>query len=287
MANDAFRVKFWGVRGSVPVSGPEFFRYGGNTSCVEMRCGEHLLLFDAGSGARAAGEIYRESGTVKDIDLLFTHCHYDHIIGFPFFAPLYDPKIKLTLWSGHLAGVMTTKEMTSAFMGPPWFPAPIEICKARFAWKDFKADDVLRPRPGIVIRTAYLNHPGKCIGYRVEWGGRAVAYVTDTEHIDGQLDKNVLGLIDRADLVIYDATYLEDEMPRRRGFGHSTWQQGVKLCEAAHAKRLALFHHDPVRTDTDLETIENAADAAFPGTFAARDGQEIVLKAKTKVKAPA
>lgn len=285
MANDAFRVKFWGVRGSVPVSGPEFFRYGGNTSCVEMRCGEHVLLFDAGSGARAAGEIYRESGSIKEIDLLFTHCHYDHIVGFPFFAPLYDSRINVTVWSGHLAGVMTTKEMVKAFMCPPWFPAPIEICKASLAWRDFRAGDVLEPRPGVVIRTAYLNHPGNCIGYRVEWGGRAVAYISDTEHIDGQLDQNVLGLIEGADLVIYDSTYLEEEMSRRRGFGHSTWQQGVKLCEAAKAKRLALFHHDPVRTDGDLETMENEADAAFPGTFAARDGQEIVLKAKIKTPA--
>lgn len=287
MANDKFRVKFWGVRGSIPVSGSEFIRYGGNTSCVEMRCGEHILLFDAGSGARAAGEVFRESEAVSNLDLFFTHCHYDHIVGFPFFAPLYDPHIKLSLWSGHLAGLMTTKEMVSAFMRPPWFPAELEICKARFSWQDFASGDVLRPKPGIVIRTASLNHPGGCIGYRVEWGGRVVAYVTDTEHVDGQLDENVLRLMESADLVIYDSAYLEEEMPRRRGFGHSTWQQGVKLCKAAGAKRLALFHHDPVRTDFDLDAIEMDVGAEFPGSFAARDGLELVLTAKKKVKSPA
>lgn len=280
MAKDVFRVKFWGVRGSVPVSGEEFQQYGGNTSCVEMRCGDHLLFFDAGSGFRAAGEELRETDLSK-IDLFFSHCHYDHIIGFPFFAPLFDSDVRLAIWSGHLSGEMTTKEMVGAFMHPPWFPARVDICKVRFSWRNFQAGDVLEPQPGIKIRTAYLNHPGRCIGYRVEWGGRAVAYVTDTEHVDGELDANILSLIEGADLVIYDATYLEQEMPRRRGFGHSTWQQGAALCKAAGAKRLALFHHDPVRTDSDLRSIETDLQAVFPTGFAARDGMLIEFKART------
>ena len=283
MAKDVFRVKFWGVRGSIPVSGTEFATYGGNTSCIEMLCGEHRLIFDAGSGLREAGERLRHR-ELGQLDLFFTHCHYDHIIGFPFFAPLFDRTTKMRIWSGHLSGKMTTQEMVSAFMCPPWFPAELEVCKAKFTWRDFVAFDVLQPHPGVTVRTASLNHPGKCIGYRIEWGGRAVAYVTDTEHIEGELDPAVLELIADADLAIYDCTYLESEMPNRRGFGHSTWEQGVRLCRAAGAKRLALFHHDPVRNDAELAAMEQGAADALPGSFAARDGQVIefaAVKART------
>ncbi|SIT56961.1 conserved hypothetical protein [Mesorhizobium prunaredense] len=274
MDYEVFLVRFWGVRGSIPVSGPEFSRYGGNTICIEMRCGKHTLLFDAGSGLRPAGGALRASG-VTDFDLLFTHCHYDHIIGLPFFAPIYDRSVKVALWSGHLAGRMTTRQMVDEFMRPPWFPVKLEICKASLDCRDFVSGDVLRPREGVVVRTGSLIHPGGCIGYRVEWGGRVVAVITDTEHEPDKLDQAVLGLIEDADLVIYDCTYTDQEMERRRGNGHSTWQQGVKLCEAAGARGLALFHHDPTRTDEELDEIEQLAKARFAGAFAARDGQTL------------
>ncbi|MDG4852807.1 MAG: MBL fold metallo-hydrolase [Mesorhizobium sp.] len=269
-----FLVRFWGVRGSISVSGPEFSRYGGNTSCIEMRCGKHMLLFDAGSGLGLAGRAFRASG-VTDFELFFTHCHYDHIIGLPAFKPIYDRSVKVRLWSGHLAGRMTTRQMVDEFMRPPWFPAKLDICKASIDCRDFVSGDVLRPREGVVVRTGSLNHPGGCIGYRVEWGGRVVAVITDTEHEPGKLDQAVLDLIEDADLVIYDCTYTEDEMEDRRGNGHSTWQQGVKLCEAAGARGLGLFHHDPTRTDDQLDEIEKLAKARFAGAFAARDGQTL------------
>lgn len=280
MDEEAFRVRFWGVRGSLPVSGPQFIRYGGNTACIEVQCGRHTLFFDAGSGIRPAGEALM-AAAINDFDVFFTHCHYDHIVGLPFFFPFYDPKTRVTLWSGHLAGRMTTWEMLSEFMRPPWFPVRLEICKANLDCKDFVSGDVLRPREGIAIRTASLNHPGGCIGYRVEWGGRAIAVITDTEHEPGKLDPAILGLIEGAELVVYDCTYVEEEMPRYRGYGHSTWQHGVKLCKAAGAKRLALFHHDPARTDAQLEAIEQQAAQAFSGAFAARDGQALDILLQT------
>lgn len=271
MSGEEFWVRFWGVRGSVPVSGREFQRYGGNTACIEMRCGPHTMIFDAGSGFRPAGASLAERG-VDDFDIFFTHCHYDHILGFPFFAPLYKPTYQISVWSGHLAGIMTTREMLKAFMRPPWFPVPLDICHANITCNDFRAGDVLAPREGVTLRTGNLNHPGNCIGYRVEWAGKAVALISDTEHIPGILDPNVLSLIENADLVIYDANFVEDEMDRYRGWGHSTWQQGIKLCEAAGAKKLALFHHDKSRTDKQMGVIERSAHKQFGGAFAARDG---------------
>ncbi|MER9579168.1 MBL fold metallo-hydrolase [Mesorhizobium sp. M0189] len=283
MDDNVFLVRFWGVRGSISVSGPEFSRYGGNSICVEMRCGKHTLLFDAGSGLRPAGAALQALG-VTDFDLLFTHCHYDHIIGLPSFAPIYDRGAKVTLWSGHLAGHMTTRQMVDEFMRPPWFPVKLEISKASLDYRDFVSGDVLRPREGVVVRTGSLIHPGGCIGYRVEWGGRVVAVITDTEHESDKLDQTVLGLIEDADLVIYDCTYTEEEMERRRGYGHSTWQQGVKLCEAAGARGLALFHHDPTRTDKELDKIEKLAKDRFTGAFAARDGQTLKLPVSLRKK---
>lgn len=270
MTDSDFQVRFWGVRGSVPVSGRQFMRYGGNTACIEMKCGPHTFVFDAGSGFRPAGLSLVEEG-VSDFDVFFTHCHYDHIIGLPFFAPLYKPSNQITVWSGHLAGIMTTREMLKAFMRPPWFPVPLDICHANITCHDFRGGDILRPREGVAIRTGHLNHPGNCIGYRIEWGGRAVALISDTEHVEGVLDPNVLTLIQDADLVIYDANYTEEEMAIHRGWGHSSWQQGIKLCEAAGAKQLALFHHDKGRTDTQLAAIEKQAKKQFGQVFAARD----------------
>lgn len=276
MADGTLKVHFWGTRGSIPVAGAEYDRYGGNTACIEIAYGARKLFLDAGSGLRQAGEALHASG-VAGTDIFLTHSHYDHVIGLPFFAPLYDPATRIVLWSGHMAGRMTTRALLDEFMSPPWFPVEVDSCTSNLAYRDFAPGDVLTPGEGIVIRTAPLNHPGGCVGYRVEWAGRAVALVSDTEHVPGTLDPAIVGFIRDADLVIYDTTYTDAEMTRYRGFGHSTWQQGIRLCEAAGAKRLALFHHDPARTDAQMTTIERAAKARFAGAFAARDGLTVEL----------
>lgn len=271
-----FQVKFWGSRGSVPVSGPEFVKYGGNTPCVEVRCGEDRLLFDAGSGIREAGLDMLSDGT-EQVDLFFTHSHYDHIIGLPFFKPMYNPSIAVTMWSGHLHGTMTTSEMLHQFVSPPFFPVKLDICKASLNFRDFKAGDVLTPRPGITLRTFSLNHPGGCIGYRVEWGGKSIALVFDLEHNPDSIDPVALEMMKDADIAIYDSAFTESEMERYRGFGHSSWEQAVKLAAMARTKKLVLFHHAPSRTDDEMGLMERLAQEHFAATVAARDGMVITL----------
>ncbi len=276
MQDDTFRVKFWGVRGSLPVSGEQFLRYGGNTPCIEVRCGAEVLIFDAGSGLREAGLSLMSEG-VSEFDVFFTHTHYDHIIGLPYFKPIYRGSSAVRFWSGHLHGKMSTAEMINDFMRPPWFPVGPGICQASLDTVDFRPGDTLSPRKDVSIRTMSLVHPGGCIGYRVDWGGRAVALIYDTEHEPGILDPALLDFIAGADLMVYDCTYLESEMATYRGYGHSTGMHGSRLAMAAGIPRLAMFHHDPSRTDAALAAMEQEVQAFFGGAFAARDQQVIDL----------
>lgn len=272
---DEFFVRFWGVRGSVPCPGPEFVRYGGNTSCLEVRCGPHLLILDGGTGLRALGVALKAEEPI-DADIFFTHSHIDHINGIPFFAALFNPANRLRLWAGHLAPDRSLKEVICTMMVAPIFPVPIDIFTAQATYGDFSAGDGLTPKPGVTIRTAPLNHPNGATGYRIEYGGKSICYVTDTEHEPGRLDENILGLIGGADIVVYDSTYTDEEFPRYAGWGHSTWQQGVRLVEAAGARQLVIFHHDPSHDDDFMDRVAAAAERARPGTVVAREGLTLV-----------
>ncbi|PDT46899.1 MBL fold metallo-hydrolase [Sinorhizobium fredii] len=276
MQDDTFRVKFWGVRGSLPVSGEQFLRYGGNTPCIEVRCGTEVLIFDAGSGLREAGLSLMSEG-VSEFDVFFTHTHYDHIIGLPYFKPIYRCSSAVRFWSGHLHGKMSTAEMIDEFMRPPWFPVGPGICQASLDTVDFRPGETLSPRKDVTVRTMSLVHPGGCVGYRVDWGGRAVALIYDTEHEPDILDPELLDFIAGADLMVYDCTYLESEMAAYRGYGHSTGIHGSRLAMAAGIPRLAMFHHDPSRSDAALAAMEQEVQAFFAGAFAARDHQVIDL----------
>lgn len=270
-----FTVRFWGVRGSIPCPGPETVRYGGNTSCIEMRCGGRLLIFDAGTGLRPLGAHLDALGAVK-ADLFFTHTHFDHICGLPFFSSAYAKTNHLQFWAGHLLPDHTLRYVLSEMMMAPLFPIPISVLGADITFHDFRAGETLDPGDGIVIRTVPLNHPNGATGYRVEYAGKSVCYVTDTEHVPGTPDRNVLGLIAGADLVIYDSTYTDDEYPNHVGWGHSTWQEGVRLADAANVKRLVIFHHDPGHDDATMDAIAAAANKARPGTLVAHEG--MILK---------
>ncbi|MFA7430042.1 MAG: MBL fold metallo-hydrolase, partial [Rhodospirillaceae bacterium] len=142
---------------------------------------------------------------------------------------------------------------------------------------DFSVGEVLEFGPDVKVRTAPLNHPNGATGYRIEHAGVSMCYVTDTEHVPGKPDPNILGLIEGADLVIYDCTYTDEEFPDRAGWGHSTWQEGVRLCRAASVKRLAIFHHDPDHDDTFMEHVEDEARNTWVGALVARDNMELTL----------
>ena len=266
-----FFVKFWGVRGSIACPGARTVRYGGNTSCIEVRCGGRLLIFDAGTGLRDLGNGLVADGAVE-AKLYLTHTHFDHICGLPFFAPLYTAGNRIGLAAGHLRPETDLKRVLMEMMMAPLFPIPPDAFKADVSFSDFAAGDVLSPGDGITVRTARLNHPNRATGYRIEYGGRSICYVTDTEHEDGKRDPNVLRLIRKADIFIYDSTYSDEEYPRYKGYGHSTWQEGVRLADAAGAKTLVIFHHEPNHDDDCMDGIAAAAEKTRPGTVVAREG---------------
>jgi len=274
MSKARFEVRFWGVRGSIACAGRQFDGFGGNTPCIEMRIGDHVLVFDAGSGARALGPQLIRDG-IKSFDLFFSHCHYDHIEGIPFFDPLYRPDMNVTVWSGHHVDGSTTEDMLKQFMQAPFFPVGPEVFRAKLDCRTFHAGETLDPYPDVHIRTARLRHCNGSVGYRVEHNGKAVCYVTDTEHPETGLDESIIDLIRDADVVIYDAMYTPEEYEATRGFGHSTWVQGVALCKAANAKQLVLFHHNPRHDDDALAAIEAQASECRPGTIAAREGMAL------------
>jgi phosphoribosyl 1,2-cyclic phosphodiesterase len=267
-----FTVRFWGVRGSIACSDPGTIRYGGNTSSLEVRCGERLILFDAGSGIRYLGKKLAAQAPL-DADLYFTHTHFDHVCGLPFFIPLFQPNNTWRLWAGHLGSNLTLHRVLCEFMMSPLFPVPPEVFRATIAYGEFAAGETLGPAPGIRLRTAPLNHPDGATGYRVEYGGRSLCYITDTEHVPGAPDRRILALIENADLVIYDCMYTDEEYANGRvGWGHSTWQEAVRLCREAGARRLAVFHHDPDHDDAQLDAIGREVEAAMPGALMAREG---------------
>lgn len=267
-----FQVIVWGARGSTPMAGPRFTRYGGNTICIEVRCGSEVLFFDAGTGIIPAG-IDILSRSLDKIGLFLTHSHYDHIQGLPFFVPLHKPNMAVAIASAHMEGQMTTHEIVEGVMRPPYFPVGPDIFKAAVSYKDFMPGDVLEPGPGIVMRTGRLCHPGGATGYRIEFAGRVLAIITDTEHTPGELDRNVLKLIEGADLLLYDSAYSDEEMEKYHGFGHSSWQQAIRLAEAGGVKAIGLLHHSLMHADDELDRIARLAAERFPCAHVVRDSQ--------------
>ncbi|MDJ0702416.1 MAG: MBL fold metallo-hydrolase [Leptolyngbyaceae cyanobacterium MO_188.B28] len=274
-----FSVKFWGVRGSIACPGPQTVRYGGNTSCIEMQIGGERIIFDGGTGLRVLGQKLL-SEMPLEVNMFFTHSHWDHIQGFPFFVPAFIKGNRFNIYGAIAPNGSTIEQRLNDQMLHPNFPVPLQIMGANLKFCDLEIGEIVKIGD-ILVENALLNHPGEAVGYRVTWRGLSVAYITDTEHFPDRLDENVLWLSRDADLIIYDATYTDDEYHSKKtskvGWGHSTWQEAVKIAQAANVKQLVIFHHDPLHTDEFMDQVSaNTADV-FPNSVVAKEGMVIEL----------
>ncbi|MBW2732911.1 MAG: MBL fold metallo-hydrolase [Deltaproteobacteria bacterium] len=274
-----FSVRFWGVRGSIPVPGPSTVKYGGNTPCIEIRAGKEILIIDGGSGLRGLGNALLPEMPLV-VRMFFTHFHWDHIQGFPFFTPAFVKGNRLDLFgSNKLTG--TLAETLAGQMNYPNFPVSLNDMAAQIKFHDLREGEAVVCGDAVISNTQ-LNHPGGVFAYRVDFGGHAVVVATDTEHYSC-LNAKLVELADGADLLVYDAMYTPEEyagdegLSPKTGWGHSTWEEGVKIAQAARVRKLVLYHHDPDHDDAAIDAMEAAAQRTFSNTVAAREGIKLEI----------
>lgn len=265
-----FSLRCWGARGSTPTPGASTLRYGGETTCFELRAGDALILVDCGSGARSLGMDLCGQGPRK-FDLLFTHTHLDHICGLPFFKPAYDNRFEVTAWAGHFEDETSLVDIVSRIMSPPIFPVAAKTLKA-VDFRTFQAGDILPREDDLKISTVRLNHPGGACGYRFDYQDKSICIITDHEHGIPEIDDTVETFVEGADIMIYDAMFTDDEYPTYKGWGHSTWQKALELARKANVRVPVIFHHDPRRSDDALDEIAIAVNDAHPGALVASEG---------------
>ncbi|HEU0221839.1 MAG TPA: MBL fold metallo-hydrolase [Paracoccaceae bacterium] len=273
MNQEGATVRVWGCRGSLPVPGAATQRYGGDTSCYEIRdAAGYGLLIDCGSGMRALGEAMMQAGPPAELDILLSHAHFDHLIGLGFFMPLLKCRTALRLWTTEPVERIAAALQT--LFGPPLWPMripgdyPLPIHRL--------AEGVTQIGPARVEHFP-LHHPGGASGFRISLGGRMICSVTDHEHGQAGIDAGVRQAVKGADLMLYDAAYSEAEYAHKQGWGHSTWEEAQRVAEAAGVKHTLLVHHSPPATDDELDAKHALLSGARVRVTVARDGMEIAL----------
>jgi phosphoribosyl 1,2-cyclic phosphodiesterase len=277
------KIKFYGVRGSLPVCGREFERYGGNTTCIRMfrEKANRIAIFDAGTGIRNLGkEIINKGISQTVINILFSHFHWDHIQGLPFFAPAYNKNQKIGILAmGRKGKIKNLKAIFSMPMQKEYFPVGLDTMGAQFEFLTYGDKESFFGASVTAIPQHHM-YPGGSYGFRIEDESLSVVVCTDVEHING-IDEKVVNLAKDADLLIHDGQYTADEYKIFKGWGHSSWEHAVEVAIKASVKKLIITHHDPDHDDDFLDSMEKECQKVFPDSLFAKEGMEVsVCKAE-------
>ena len=287
MSNPIAKLSFWGVRGSTPTVDPATWRYGGNTPCLELVAPDgNKFILDCGTGLRVLGNRWGAdgSGVALLTHIFVTHYHWDHIQGLPFFSPLYDQKNHFQFYSfrSKFLGKDSLRQVFEAQMALPYFPVDFSAMNAQRKFREVDGGESFKIGEN-KITTAWLNHPQGCLGFRIETPAGVVVYATDNEPGVPALDKNLRELASGADIFINDAQYTPGQLVSdRKGWGHSSWSEGVKVAREANVKTLVLFHHDPDSTDRMVDQLLGNAREQFDSVYAASEGMVIALGAASE-----
>jgi len=271
------KVDFWGVRGTVPVSGKDKIKYGGHTICTSLSISEgEVIVVDAGTGIKKLGDrLIKEKGKGRiNIHLFLTHFHLDHIMGIPFFAPLYSQNVILTIYTS--SSPQESREYLRKIMKGRFFPADFEKTPSQKFFKKMPGDNLKIGQ--LLISVCPLHHPQGSVAYRLQEGERSVVLATDTEHPEFGVDQRLSSFVNQADILVYDAMFTPEEyISGRKGWGHSTWLAGTEIARAAEVGSLYLSHFNPDHSDKTIDGFISLAKNKFPRTFGAREGKSVIF----------
>jgi phosphoribosyl 1,2-cyclic phosphodiesterase len=259
-------LRFWGVRGSIPVPGPFTAIVGGNTICVSVRVGNYFVVFDAGTGIREFGNHLTDKERFSWKGSVFlSHYHWDHIQGLPFFEPAFRSENRFHIYGEPKEGT-SIHEILNEQMQSPYSPVSLDVLAGLVTFVELRAGQDIEIFPGAVLRTIRLEHPNGALGYRLDTPGGSVCFISDHEHPEGGLSESVVEFVQGTGVLIHDAQYTPEEKKRKRGWGHSSWEEAGLTARKAQVNQLYLIHHDPDRTDEELPIIEESARSLFENT---------------------
>ena len=260
-------LRFWGVRGSMPAPGPHTVRVGGNTTCVSLQCGEHLLVLDAGTGI-CRMDAFLEDKPIPGVKkhLFLSHYHWDHIWGLPFHCLAQDSADVLEVFGEDKDG-LNVEQILARQMEAPIFPVPLESMGDKICFRTVRPHRSIAIAPDVAVSTCAMQHPQNAIGYRVDMPGSSVCVITDHEHPDDDVSESIVAFARGATVMVHDAQYSpEEKKGPKAGWGHSSWLEAALAAKAAGVDRLYLSHHDPGRSDDELQDILQRARRIFPAT---------------------
>ena len=269
------KITFWGVRGSFPTPDSNKIDFGGDTSCVSIETNDQILILDMGTGVRNLGQhIISYPDSPKIINIFLSHYHWDHMFGLLMFAPLFSDKYEINIYGKK--DRMKLEDIINHMLDPIFWPASFDDFKAKLNFHTIE-NNKIEISDNMMIKSQIHHHPNGAFSYKVLLDNKKISYITDCEHISGNINEDLITFAKNSDLLIHDSHFTTEDLPNHKGWGHSSWDQAVSMAQKSNSKQLALYHYSPDYTDSQIHSIESDAQKAFKQTIAAKQGLVIYL----------